>query len=199
SGLLSAELLDGGYRVLGIDVSAAMIRLARQKAREAKFRVSSAYDAELPQCGAVLAVGEPLNYLSDAETKKAHRRNLLRLFRKIYIALNLGGILIFDMAVPGLVPERETLKFFTEGKDWLIAGSSHEDAATGVLTRRIITFRKSGRGYRRSDEVHRQALYPASEITQELAKLGFSVRVSRQYGRFRLLKSRAAFIARKEE
>jgi SAM-dependent methyltransferase len=198
SGLLSAELLRGGYRVLGIDVSPAMVKIARRKVRGAKFVMSSAYDAELPECGAVLAVGEPLNYMTDTETKKSHHHNLVKLFRMIYSTLKPGGVFILDMAVPGLVAPGKEVRFFTEGSDWFVLGSTSEDATMGVLERRIVTFRKWGRGYRRSDELHRQALYPASEIAGELNALGFSVRVSRQYGRFRLLKSRAAFIARKE-
>lgn len=48
SGLLARELTQGGYRVLGIDISEAMIELARKRAPEAEFRVGSLFEAEIP-------------------------------------------------------------------------------------------------------------------------------------------------------
>jgi hypothetical protein len=65
------------------------------------------------------------------------------------------------------------------------------------LTRRITCFRRVGKHYRRDDEVHRLQLYKSSEIARELRRVGFRVRTMRAYGRYRLLRAHAAFIARK--
>ncbi len=95
SGQWARELTSSDYRVLGIDISGAMIRLAREKAPEAEFREGSLYDTEIPPCGAVTAVGEVLNYLFDEEGG-----GLLLLFRRVYEALVPGGILVFDALGP---------------------------------------------------------------------------------------------------
>ncbi|MGH3105857.1 MAG: class I SAM-dependent methyltransferase, partial [Rubrobacteraceae bacterium] len=55
SGLWARELVDAGYRVLGIDISEAMIELSRAKVPEAEFRVGSLFDTDIPPCGAVTA------------------------------------------------------------------------------------------------------------------------------------------------
>jgi len=98
SGLLARELLDAGYRVLGIDVSEAMIGIARRRAPEAEFRVASLFEADVPSCAAATAVGEVLNYLFDPENE---RRGLGRLFGRVYGALEPGGVFVSRRRVSG--------------------------------------------------------------------------------------------------
>src|SRR5688572_9244367 len=65
SGQWARELVDTGYRVLGIDISEAMIELSRNKVPEAEFRVGSLFEVEIPRCQAITAVSEVLNYRSE--------------------------------------------------------------------------------------------------------------------------------------
>ena len=67
SGTLARELCEAGYRVLGFDLSPAMIEIARGRAPDADFRVGSFLKAKLPRCVAVMAIGEILNYLFDRQ------------------------------------------------------------------------------------------------------------------------------------
>jgi hypothetical protein len=68
---------------------------------------------------------------------------------------------------------------------------------SNTLTRRIISFRKTGSRYRRSEEIHRLHLYEAAEIIAIQNRTGFHVERLRGYGRFRLPVGIAAFLARK--
>ncbi len=189
SGLWAGELVKANYDVLGIDISEAMISLARRRVPEAGFRVASVFETDIPPCDAVTALGEVLNYLFDPEAE------LSSLFRRAYDALSPRGIFIFDVAEPGQLPEGTTNRGFTEGEDWVVLVEKKEDR--GTLTRRVITFRREGEHYRRSDEVHRQRLYRAAEIAGELRQAGFRVRTIRSYGRYPLPRAHAAFVARK--
>ncbi len=72
-----------------------------------------------------------------------------------------------------------------------------EDPELGVLTRDITTFRQVGPQYRRSEERHVVQLWTREEIEEALRGAGFSVRVRRRYGGYRLAPGRLAFIARK--
>src|SRR5262245_16914733 len=63
SGIWAEALVKAGYNVLGIDISAAMIDIARQRVPKAQFQVGSYLKAELPPCVAVTSIGECLNYL----------------------------------------------------------------------------------------------------------------------------------------
>src|SRR5271170_5383990 len=63
SGILSQAMVEAGYDLLGIDISPAMIALARERVPGGTFRVGSLVTVDLPPCIAVAAVGECFNYL----------------------------------------------------------------------------------------------------------------------------------------
>lgn len=192
SGILARELTRAGYEVLGIDQSASMIELARDKAPTARFQLASLLRAKLPPCDAVTSIGECLNYTFDPRNSK---RELARLFRRVYDALRPGGLFIFDVAGPGRAPAPR--KDCRAGPDWAILSQSEEDRRHAVLTRRITTFRKVGNSYRRGQETHRLRLYKSSEVARELRRVGFTVRILRGYGQLRFPGGLAGFVARK--
>lgn len=86
---------------------------------------------------------------------------------------------------------------FTEGEGWALLVEKEEDVQRRTLTRWISTFRKVGERYRRGDEVHRQRLYGASEISAGLRGAGLQVQMLRAYGDYDLPEGHAAFVARK--
>src|SRR5438128_5024907 len=57
SGLWARELVRAGYGVTGIDQSAAMLRLARQRAPAARFNKGSFLSVKLPSCDALTSMG----------------------------------------------------------------------------------------------------------------------------------------------
>jgi SAM-dependent methyltransferase len=191
---LAAEILDrSGYQVLGIDISPAMIAIAKKRVPTAEFRVASLFTAEIPLCVAVISLGECLNYLFDPNGEDC----LDALFERIYKALLPGGVFIFDGVIPGQVPAGEIVKSFTEGQDWLVLVEKQEDLSEQILTRRIITMRQVGELYRRTEEVHLQRLFNLETIVKQLQKTGFAVETMNHYGQFRLPPARIAFVAHK--
>jgi len=194
SGQWARELVDAGYKVLGIDISEAMIELSRNRVPEAEFRVGSLFEVEIPHCQAVTAISEVLNYLFDAENED---RGLGRLFRRVHEALVPGGVFVFDVLSPGQVPPGARTKGFSVGEDWAVLSELEEDAERGTMERRIVSFRKVGEYYRRDAEVHRVRLYNPAELSTELQRTGFRVRILRSYGDFPLSEGHAAFVARK--
>src|SRR5436190_7756662 len=55
SGILARRMTDAGYDVLGVDVSAAMLDIARAQAPKARFVEAPLLDAELPPAVAITA------------------------------------------------------------------------------------------------------------------------------------------------
>jgi SAM-dependent methyltransferase len=192
SGIWAERLLERGYDVVGIDISPAMIRLARRRAPRAEFRVGSLFRGALPRCDAVTALGECVSYLFDRE---GHA--LPRLLRRVYRALAPGGVFVFDVIEPGGRRAARAARTFTNGTGWFVAAEKSEDRTRGILTRRIVTFRKVGRAYRRSEEVHRLRLQRAADVLRELRAAGFRARAIRGYGALRLPAARVGFVARK--
>jgi SAM-dependent methyltransferase len=194
SGLWARKLVDAGYRVLGIDISEAMIELSRNRVPEAEFRVGSLFEAEIPRCQAITAVSEVLNYLFDAKNEE---RGLGRLFRRVYDALVPGGVFVFDVLGPGQVPPGTRARGFRVGEDWAVLFEREEDVERETMERRIVSFRKAGVCYRRDEEVHRVQLYDQLDLSAELERAGFRVQTMRSYGGHPLAEGHAAFVARK--
>ena len=193
SGLWARELVKAGYDVLGIDISEAMIDIARRRVPQGKFQVGSLLRAMLPQCDAVTSLGECFNYLFD----KSSVSELRRLFRRVYTVLKPGGLLIFDIAEPGR--GKGPRQKHKEGDDWAVLVDVDEDTRTNRLTRRITSFRRIGEFYTRDEEVHQLQLYRRREITKGLRNAGFRVRTVRAYGDQPMIEGCVGFIARKPQ
>jgi len=194
SGILSRAVSDAGYDILGIDLSQAMVALARQRVPRGQFRVESLLSAEFPPCVAVAAVGECFNYLFDVRNTKS---KLTKVFRRIHAALGPEGLFLFDVAEPGRVPGPGPRRIFMEGEDWAVLVTSDEDRRRGLLTRRITSFRRVGDLYRRDQEVHRQRLLTRADLASQLRNMGFRVRIVRGYGPLRFGPGHIGFMARK--
>src|SRR5215208_3949931 len=116
SGILAAEVLDRGYDVLGVDLSPDLLEIARTRAPGARFEQGSLWEAEIPPCAAVTAVGEALNYVFD---ERAGHDAVTSLIRRVHDALEPGGVFVFDVAGPGRERGPGPRRDWTEGDDWL--------------------------------------------------------------------------------
>lgn len=195
SGIWARQLVDAGYDVLGIDISAALVERARERVPEGKFLRASFFDAELPPANAVTSLGECLGYLFD----ESHGEEALaRLFERVHRSLAPGGVFVFDVLLTGYATERPR-RSFAEGEDWAVLVENEEDAERRELTRHITSFRQVGDLYRRAEEVHRLRLFDEKELAAALGHAGFRVRTLRSYGRYRFARAgHLGFIARKD-
>src|SRR5262249_32128589 len=114
SGVWARELSRHGYDVFGVDISPAMIALARKTSPRARFEVGSFLGVELPPCVAVTALGEVLNYTFE---RRNQQRELARFFRRVHDALEPSGLFIFDVAGPERELGRPPRRWST-GPDW---------------------------------------------------------------------------------
>jgi SAM-dependent methyltransferase len=187
SGVAAACFVASGYTVTGVDVSPAMIRLARVNAPAARFRVASIERFHPPPCDAVVAIGEIVSYGPGGLPA------LQRFFARVRKALRPGGVLVFDF-IESAANRTFAAKSFG-GADWALAARATYDAARKLLTRRVIVVRTTGRRVRHATEIHQVRVYGRAEMRRALEKAGFSVTISRSYGRYRLMTGDAAVIA----
>ena len=181
-GALAAVLVDAGYDVLGIDLSEAMVELARANVPGARFVRGSVWDADLPPAVAVTAIGEVINYAADA---RASIDRLAALIDRVETALAPGGVFLFDIATPGRGGPDGSRTGFTDTAAYTMHVEAHEttaDDGTATLERRMVLFTRDGDVYRRSDEVHRLRLYRAATVTDLLDAAGFETTLLAAYG-----------------
>jgi SAM-dependent methyltransferase len=196
SGILMEPLAAAGFDVLGIDLSPALLALARRRVPSAQLRCESLLTAELPPCVAVAAVGECLNYLFDSRHSVDAVRGVLG---RAFAALAPGGLLIFDVAGPGRVPGPGPHQSYTEAEDWAVLVTAEEDPREQLLTPHITSFRKVGELYRRDHEVHRLRLLARAEVLSWLQEAGFRAQVVDAYGSVPFPPGYVGFLARKAE
>lgn len=177
AGALAAPLSASGAEVWGLDLSPALLAIARRRAPGAEFRLGSLHEVEIPPVDAVCAIGEVLNYMADA---RAGEVALRRFLEKAAASLRPGGRLLFDAAAPG----RGASRSFTEGAGWAVGAVSEE--ADGVLVRTITTFREAAGSWRRTQEIHRLALFATDTVLDALAAAGFRSEVLPGYGELSL-------------
>jgi len=191
SGVLAARLLGAGYDVTGIDASRDMLAIARATAPAATLIQGSLHDVPLPPCRAVAATGECFNYLNAGPGAPDA---LPALFRRLHAVLAPGGVLLFDMALPGRAGPTGTRRHASVTPDWAVVAESVE--AADRLERRITTFTRDATGaYRRLDETHLLRLVPPTRILQHLAEAGFDARPLDAYGDWPLPPGCGAFLA----
>jgi SAM-dependent methyltransferase len=190
AGFLSKTLTAAGFDVTGIDTSADLLEIARAKAPSAHFIHASAYDVEIRDYDAVVAMGESLTY--HAEPVEADDL-ITRFFQRVAKALPSGGKLIFD--VIGLGEPSLAGRTWTSGDDWAVVVETTENQSERTLVRNIETFRRISDLYRRSREVHVVRLFDVARLCDQLASFGFVTEAAQSYGAQQLPPRRHAFFA----
>lgn len=191
-GILLRELLSSGFQALGVDVSPAMLEIARATAPGATLIAESLHTIELPPCVAITSTGEGLGYVVDGLSP-----DLPLLFRRAFDALRPGGLLLFDIVVSNADEALMRYEATSEGSDWSVTALVDEDRERSLLTRRIRTRRMLGGIVRETIELHTVRLFTEREVLKALEGAGFEARGADGYGDQPLAPRRRAFIARK--
>ncbi len=194
SGILAEAMTEAGYRAIGVDVSEAMLAVARTRAPRAEFRRESFVTAPVPASVAVAAIGEVLCYAFDATNGERAR---VAWFRRVHDALCPGGVLLFDVAAPARVPTSGSHRTFVAEDDWAVLADVSVEDSSGMLLRRITSFRRVGALYRRDDEVHRLALIDPVVTLAQLRETGFDAEILPAYDSLTLPPGLVAFLCRK--
>jgi cyclopropane fatty-acyl-phospholipid synthase-like methyltransferase len=177
SGGLTQHLVEAKYRVLGVDIAAAMIRLARKRTPAEGFRVASWYNFTPPPCDAIVAVGECFNYMSAG--RRRHETAVKSFLRRAGAAVPAGGLLLFDFLEVCAQPRRSRTRQRC-GRDWAVLVDVDEDRR--VITRRITAIRFLPGLTRCSRETHRQCRLQRRQVERALRAAGFLVTFHDGYG-----------------
>ncbi len=172
TGSVALLLARRGCRVTGVDVSEEMLTVAAQRAQEGdlniQFALQPLQQLRLPKAVdmAVCAL-DGLDYILDpADCQKAIRR--------VYKALNPGGIFIFDVNTPEKLRAMDGQIFLDEDDDVYCVWRGEFDGVTNICSYGMDLFQRQGKHWLRSFEEHQEYAYSAQELTEYLKAAGFT-------------------------
>ncbi len=172
TGTVSVLLAQQGLRVTGVDLSEEMLTMAQQKAEglenPPRFVCQSLQQLTLLR-GVDLAVCalDSLDYITDPQ-------DCAEAIRRVYRALNPGGIFIFDVNTPEKLRAMDGQVFLDEDEDVYCVWRGEFDEETNICSYGMDLFQRQGKLWHRSFEEHREYAYSAGQLTGFLKAAGFT-------------------------
>ena len=171
TGSVALILAEEGLRVTAVDMSEEMLTVAQQKSLECDnppaFICQSLQQLQLPR-GVDLAVCalDSLDYITNPE-------DCQEAIRRIYRALNPGGIFIFDVNTPCKLRAMDGQVFIDEDDDVFCLWRGEFDEETNICSYGMDLFQRQGNSWQRSFEEHREYAYSQQQLTEYLKNAGF--------------------------
>jgi len=172
TGSVALILAEKGLKVVGVDMSEDMLTVACQKAQGMEnppaFVCQKLQELQLPR-GVDLAVCalDSLDYVTDPLDCAAA-------IRRVYRALNPGGIFIFDVNTPEKLRAMDGQVFLDEDDDVYCVWRGEFDDETNICSYGMDLFQREGKVWHRSFEEHREYAYSAEQLTGYLKDAGFT-------------------------
>ncbi len=172
TGSVTAILARMGLQVTGVDLSEEMLTVAQQKAMEtgvnARFVQQNLRELYLPR-GVDLAVCalDSLDYITEPD-------DCAEAIRRVYKALNPGGIFVFDVNTPEKLRAMDGQVFLDEDDDVYCVWRGEFDEETNICSYGMDLFQRRGEVWHRSFEEHREYAYSQEQLLGYLRDAGFT-------------------------
>lgn len=180
TGTMSYMLSKMGYEMIGVDASAEMLSVAYSKRSDEQTPMAPVFIhqdmRELDLYGTVdacICMLDSVNYITEPD-------DLRRVFKKIRLFMNPGGLFLFDINTPRKLREIDGSTFCDEKEEegifcvWRAALTDRPKTyqfLVDLFTR--IPNGKPGESWRRGSEEHLEYAYETHEITEMLIDAGF--------------------------
>lgn len=172
TGSVTAILARQGLQVTGVDMSEEMLTVAMEKVMDMenppRFVCQKLQKLWLPR-GVDLAVCalDSLDYVTNPENCKES-------IRRVYKALNPGGIFIFDVNTPEKLRAMDSQVFLDEDDDVYCVWRGEFDEQSNICSYGMDLFQRRGEVWERSFEEHREYAYSQEQLTEYLKTAGFT-------------------------
>lgn len=172
TGSVTAILAREGLRVIGVDMSEEMLTQAAAKTAGLDpapiFVRQKLQNLTLPR-GVDLAVCalDSLDYITEP-------KDCAQAIRRVYRALNPGGMFIFDVNTPEKLRAMDGQVFLDEDQDVYCVWRGEFDDNTNICSYGMDLFIREGKHWLRSFEEHREYAYSREQLTVFLKDAGFT-------------------------
>ena len=172
TGSVTEILARDGLTVTGVDMSEEMLTVAAEKTMgmdcPPRYVCQRLERLQLPR-GVDLAVCalDSLDYVTDPQ-------DCQEAIRRVYKALNPGGIFIFDVNTPEKLWAMDDQIFLDEDDDVYCVWRGEFDQETNICTYGMDIFQRRGNFWQRSGEEHREYAYSEAQLRTYLKNAGFT-------------------------
>lgn len=172
TGSVAMLLAKDGLQVTAVDMSEDMLTVAAEKCGKMdnppRLICQPLQELRLPR-GVDLAVCalDSLNYITDPV-------DCAQAIKRIYKALNPGGIFIFDVNTPEKLRAMDGQVFLDEDDDVYCVWRGEFDENTNICSYGMDLFQREGQCWYRSFEEHREYAYSREQLTGYLKDAGFT-------------------------
>ena len=172
TGSVAVLLAQSGLAVTGVDMSEDMLTVAFDKAcgmeNPPRFVCQKLQELKLPRAVdlAVCAL-DSLDYVTDPD-------DCAEAIRRVYKALNPGGIFIFDVNTPDKLRAMDGQVWLDEDEDVYCVWRGEFDEAANICSYGMDLFQRQGDVWVRSFEEHREYAYSQQQLTEYLKAAGFT-------------------------
>lgn len=172
TGSVAILLAEKGMRVTAVDLSEDMLTVASSKTQEMenppRFVCQPLEALSLPVAVdlAVCAL-DGLDYILDPE-------DCQRALKRIYRALNPGGVFIFDVNTPEKLQAMDGQVFLDEDDDVYCVWRGEFNEQTNICSYGMDLFQRKGQFWERSFEEHEEYAYSQEQLVQYLKEAGFT-------------------------
>ncbi len=174
TGTVALAFASQGWRVYGVDGSAAMLAQARRKAEEAGLTLllsqQDMRSFRLPErVDLVTCLFDSLNYLLAVE-------DLQQTFARVAACLKPGGLLVCDMnTIFALEEIWDHHTYLSENDEMSIIMQSEYDEESHIVAVRLVAFVRQGMLYERIEEAHHERGYPERTVSAAMERAGLKV------------------------
>ena len=172
TGSATRILAQMGYAVTAVDLSEEMLTEAMDKCADLehlpRFVHQALQELRLPR-GVDMAVCflDSLDYILDPE-------DCAEAIRRVWKALNPGGVFIFDVNTPEKLRAMDGQVFLDEDDDVYCVWRGEFDEQTNICTYGMDLFQRRGEVWLRSQEEHQEYAYSIEQLTGFLKDAGFT-------------------------
>ena len=172
TGSATRLLAQRGYQVTAVDLSESMLTEAMDKCSDLErmpvFVHQNLAELRLPRAvDMAVCFLDSLDYILDPADCAAA-------IRRIYQALNPGGIFIFDVNTPEKLRAMDGQVFLDEDDDVYCVWRGEFDGESNICSYGMDLFQREGDMWRRSFEEHREYAYTIEQLKTYLKDAGFT-------------------------
>src|SRR5581483_5282962 len=170
-GRITHTLSRRGFKVAGLDGSAAMLTYAKERTPKAEFYLEDARRFKLPpRFDAVILTFDSLNHIMDTE-------DLSKVFANAYACLKPGGHFVFDLNREEAYTDMWSRTSTIVDKKAVSVARGAYDGVTKIAVCDVTLLRLDGDCWRRSDFRLKQKLHERAEVLDALRSAGFQAQV----------------------